>query len=155
MEPKLGSVWALKGQQPIVPTNSNWSRVNLTGFVDPYRGHIIVNTMPRGNSDNFIKQLDIVMEAYREKRLVTLYLDNARWHKTKSVYAWEKSNPSVKLAYLPKYAPEINPIERHWWYLRKETTQNVLFETVGQCWEAINAHFTGLDQEKIIKLCQI
>ena len=37
LELKLGSVWSLKGQQPKVPTNSSWARVNLTGFVDPVR----------------------------------------------------------------------------------------------------------------------
>jgi transposase len=155
LEPKMGAVWAIKGNQPKVPTNSSWSRVNLTGFVDPYRGQIIVNTMPKGNSENFVKQLEIVLEANKDRRLITLYLDNARWHKTDLVKDWVKANPPIKLEFLPKYAPKVNPIERHWWYLRKETTQNVLFETVEQCWDAIQGHFARLNAEKIINLCQI
>jgi transposase len=148
-------VWSLKGQQPIVPTNSSWTRVNLTGFVDPYRGTIMVNTMPKGNSENFVKQLELVLEANKDKRLITLYLDNAKWHKTNLVKDWVNENPTVKIEYLPKYAPEVNPIERHWWYLRKATTQNVLFETAEKCWNAIENHFVNLTSDKIVGLCQI
>ena len=46
--------------------------------------------------------------------MITLYVDNAKWHKTNLVKNWVIKNPSVKLEYLPKYAPDVNPIERHW-----------------------------------------
>ena len=82
LEPKLGAMWSLKGVQPIVPTNSSWSRVNLTGFVDPLRGKILVNQMEKGNSENFVKQLEIVKKKYKHKKRITLYVDNAKWHKT-------------------------------------------------------------------------
>jgi transposase len=77
------------------------------------------------------------------------------WHKTNLVKDWAIANPSVKLEYLPKYAPEVNPIERHWWFLRKTTTQNVLFETAEQCWEAVKNHFANLTSDQIVRLCQI
>lgn len=155
LEPKLGAVWSLKGVQPIVPTNSSWSRVNLTGFVDPVRGKILVTQMVKGNSENFVKQLDMVKNKYKHKTKITIFVDNARWHKTKIVKAWEANNTKVKIDFLPKYAPELNPIERHWWFLRKEATQNVLFETVEECWNAINNHFKSLTTEQIKVLYQI
>jgi len=155
LEPTLGPIWSLKGKQPKVPTNSSWTRVNLTGFVDPVRGTIMVNNMPKGNSENFVKQLELVLEAFKDKRLVTIYVDNARWHKTDLVKNWVKNNPTINLDYLPKYAPDVNPIERHWWFLRKETTQCVLFESYEECWEAIKYHFDILTPEAIKALCQI
>jgi transposase len=30
----------------------------------------------------------------------------------------------IELHYLPKYAPETNPIERVWWHLRETITRN-------------------------------
>jgi hypothetical protein len=45
----------------------------------------MVNTMPKGNSENFVKQLELVLEAYKDERLITLYLDNVKWHKTNLV----------------------------------------------------------------------
>lgn len=155
LEPKLGVVWSLKGVQPIVPTNSSWSRVNLTGFVDPLKGKILVTQMVKGNSENFVKQLEIVKKKYRQKTKISIYVDNARWHKTKIVKEWETNNPKVKIDFLPKYAPKLNPIERHWWYLRKETTQNALYENVEECWSAIDSHFKALTSKQIIILCQI
>ena len=111
--------------------------------------------MVKGNSENFVKQLELILEANKKMRMITLYVDNAKWHKTNLVKEWVFKNPSVKLEYLPKYAPDVNPIKRHWWFLRKHTTQNVLFETWEKCWEAIKFHFDNLSQEKIILLCQI
>jgi len=99
LEPTLGAVWSLKGQQPMVPTNSSWTRINLTGFVDPIRGTIMVNTMPKGNSENFVKQLELVLESNKDKRLITLYVDNARWHKTNLVKEWVLANPSIKIEF--------------------------------------------------------
>jgi putative transposase len=155
LEPKLGVVWGLRGAQPIVPTNSSWSRVNLTGFVDPVRGKILVTRMAKGNSENFVEQLNLVKKKYRRKTKITLYVDNARWHKTKIVKEWEANNINVKIEFLPKYAPELNPIERHWWYLRKETTQNVLYKNEEECWKSINGHFKSLTPKQIKILCQI
>lgn len=155
LEPKLGAVWSLKGAQPIVPTNSSWSRVNLTGFVDPVKGKILVTQMEKGNSENFIKQLEIVGKRYKKKRKITIYVDNARWHKTRLVKLWQRKNKKVKLKFMPKYAPKLNPIERHWWFLRKQSTQNVLFETKEECWNTIDNHFKGLTPNEIIILCQI
>ena len=155
LEPKLGAMWSLKGVQPIVPTNSSWSRVNLTGFVDPLRGKILVNQMEKGNSENFVKQLEIVKKKYKHKKRITLYVDNATWHKTNIVKEWVANNTKIKIDFLPKYAPELNPIERHWWYLRKEATQSVLFENKEECWNTINDHFKSLTAKQIKVLCQI
>jgi hypothetical protein len=78
LEPTISKIWSFKGKQPKVPTNSNWTRVNLTGFVDPVRGTIIVNKMPKGNSENFVKQLELVLEFYKDIKLITIYVDNTR-----------------------------------------------------------------------------
>ncbi|HAW49814.1 TPA: hypothetical protein DCX16_02540 [bacterium] len=62
---------------------------------------------------------------------------------------------SFKIDYLPPYLPELNPVERQWWYLRKQAIQTALFDTVDQCWDAIKRHFENLTKEKVKTLCQI
>ena len=44
---------------------------------------------------------------------VLLVLDNASWHKTKSL-EWHH----IKPVYLPPYSPDFNPIERFWQHLK-------------------------------------
>ena len=38
--------------------------------------------------------------------------------------------PAHPLVFLPKYSPELNPIERIWWHLRDEITRNHRHRTI-------------------------
>jgi len=110
----LSKIWAPRGQQPEILTHSPYGRVNLTGFVCPLRGELIINQIAKGNAENFIKQLEIIKDFYKEFQ-VKIYVDNAKWHKTKAVIEWVKNSKTIILDFLPKYAPNANPMERHWW----------------------------------------
>ncbi len=150
----LGKIWAPKGQQPEIITHSPYGKVNLTGFVCPANGDIFINQMEKGNSENFIKQLAFLAETYHGFN-VKLYVDNARWHKTKTVYEWLEENPGIELKFLPKYAPKINPMERHWWYLRRRKTKNKVFDSKEECMNSINEHLTEMTKGEVSIICQI
>lgn len=154
LDADLAKIWAPKGQQPEILTHSPFGKVNLTGFVCPVRGELIINQMERGNSINFIKQLELVKEVYKNFKL-KIYVDNAKWHKTANVVDWLASNPTVNLGFLPKYAPKANPMERHWWYLRKRKTKNKVFDSIKDCWKAIEEHMASMGKEEIKIICQI
>jgi len=49
--------------------------------------------MIKGNSENFVKQLELILEANKEMRMITLYVDNAKWHKTNLVKDWVEKKP--------------------------------------------------------------
>ncbi|MCI0354797.1 MAG: transposase [Acidobacteria bacterium] len=54
--------------------------------------------------------------------------DNARFHRAatcRPVRAYlQQWGHRIRLHYLPKYAPDTNPIERVWWHLHEEITRN-------------------------------
>jgi len=150
----LGKIWATKGQQPEIVSHSPFGRVNLTGFVCPANGDIIINHMERGNSENFIKQLQIIKDLYQDYT-VKIYVDNARWHKTKTVFEWVGNNPTIQIDFLPKYAPKANPMERHWWYLRKRKTKNKVFDSKTDCLNSIKEHLSEMTKSEIKRICQI
>lgn len=135
-------------------THSPYGRVNLTGFVCPSRGEIFINPMEKGNSENFKKQLAFLAATYKGY-MVKLYVDNARWHKTKTVMEWIEKNPNIELRFLPKYAPQINPMERHWWYLRKRKTKNKVFDSKEDCINSIKNHLMEMSKEQVITICQV
>jgi transposase len=37
---------------------------------------------------------------------------------------WKDYKHRIELVYLPPYSPDLNPIERVWWYMRKKITHN-------------------------------
>jgi len=154
LDADLSKIWAPRGQQPEILTHSPYGRVNLTGFVCPLRGELIINQITKGNAENFIKQLEFVKNFYKEFQ-VKIYVDNAKWHKTKAVIEWVKNSETIILDFLPKYAPKANPMERHWWYLRKRKTKNKVFDSKEDCMKSINEHLKEISKKEITTICQI
>jgi transposase len=71
--------------------------------------------------------------------------DNAAFHTSRAVREYlARWGHRISLHYLPKYAPETNPIERVWWHLHETLTRNhrcrTLEELVRQAyaWFAVN-----------------
>jgi transposase len=51
--------------------------------------------------------------------------DNAKFHDRRAVQEYlAKWGHRIELHYLPKYAPDTNPIERDWWHRRETITRN-------------------------------
>jgi putative transposase len=40
----------------------------------------------------------------------------------------EKYKERIELVFLPAYSPDLNPMERIWWYMRKKITHNRYIE---------------------------
>lgn len=154
LDADLKKIYAIKGHQPQVITHSPYGKINLTGFVNPKDGEIFINQMAKGNSENFIKQLEFLKEKY-ENKIVKLYVDNARWHKTRAVWSWIEKNSAIKLDFLPKYAPKLNPMERHWWNLRRLKTKNKVFSSKEECWNSVQEYTNEITKDEIMRICQI
>jgi transposase len=115
---------------------------------------LIIHQIEKGNTANFIQQLSMIQEMYLGF-VLKIYVDNAKWHKTQSVKDFLSQNPRIKLDFLPIYAPNANPMERHWWYLRKKKMKNKVFNSKQECWEAIEDHLKTISKEEINSICQI
>ena len=82
--------------------------------------------MERTNSETFVEFLKELRQEYG--RLVIL-LDNASYHRYRAVNEFVKSTcGEIKLAYLPPYTPQLNPIEIQWRVL-KEMLAGKYFES--------------------------
>jgi putative transposase len=59
--------------------------------------------------------------------------DNASFHDCRAVQEFLACHPGrIVLHYLPKYAPERNPIERIWWHLYETITRNHRRRTIDE-----------------------
>lgn len=101
-------VWAKKGSKPIWYYRGNHIRENILGAVNPRTGGLETLIMPRNDSEIFQYFLDYFKER-TENRSIVLVLDNASWHKVKTLN-WGNIVP----LFLPPYSPELNPIEELW-----------------------------------------
>ena len=123
--------WSEKGSQPkIQQKQRNRERKTLFGCVEPETGKVIAQTSDKGNTLTFFTFLVSVVRMYPNQKVVVV-LDNVRYHHAKRLKPiLEKYKSRLELVYLPAYSPDLNPMERIWWYMRKKITHNRYLESM-------------------------
>lgn len=125
--PKIGSMWMLRGQQATVVTPGTNSKRYLAGSMNWRTGEIVLTEGGKRNADLFLAHLDDLRRRYRCYRLIHVICDNAIFHTERCGKVREylrRWGHRLKIHFLPTYAPETNPIERVWWHLHEEITRN-------------------------------
>ena len=112
----LTRVWAKRGTRPRALRDRRYAWAYLFGAVCPERGVGAAVVMPHVN---------VVAEGAH----AVLVLDRAGWHTSPKLRIPE----NISLLSLPPYAPESNPVEQVWAYLRA----NFLSHRVWDSYEAI------------------
>jgi transposase len=77
---------------------------------------------------------------YPTKRLIHVFLDNARYHHGVLVQEWlARSGCRIKLHFIPSYCPHLNPIERLWRLMHQRVTHNRCYVTYNDfCQSVLN-----------------
>jgi transposase len=131
LNPKVGCMWMERGWQATIETPGNNEKRCLAGSIHWRTGRVLLTEgKPKeGRSAAlFVRHLDDLRRAFRHYRVVHVICDNAGTHtaeRSKLVRAYQAEwGHRVVLHYLPKYAPDTNPIERVWWRLHEAVTRN-------------------------------
>jgi transposase len=131
LNPKVGCQWMRRGEQAAVETPGTNEKRYLAGSIHWRTGRVFLTEgRPKeGRSAAlFLRHLDDLRRAFRHYRVIHIVCDNAGTHTaehSKAVRAYlEERGERVKVHYLPKYAPDTNPIERVWWRLHEAVTRN-------------------------------
>lgn len=78
-------------------------------------------------------------------------MDNVRYHHAKRLKPiLEKYKHKIELVYLPSYSPDLNPIERIWWYMRKKITHNRYLESMNDRIEKFTEFMKTFEKENQI-----
>src|SRR3954467_2317906 len=114
--PKIGSMWMVKGQQAEVETPGNNEKRYLSGSIHWRTGQVFLTEgAPKQGRDTplFLAHLDDLRSRLRRYRVIHVICDSARCHTSEevAVYLWDHRD-RIKLHLLPKYSPDCNPIER-------------------------------------------
>ena len=111
----------------------------------------------RGNSINFFSFLLKLSKAYDNKK-VYIVLDNVAYHHSKRIKAvLERYKHKMEFIFLPPYSPDLNPMERIWWYMRKKITHNRATETMEKRIENFRNFITPMAEqnETGMELCNL
>ena len=114
-----------KGSSPgINQKQRKRERKTLFGCIEPETGMVVTAKADKGNTVTFFSFLLLVAKAYHDRKVV-MVLDNVPYHHARRLKpVLERYKHRIELIYLPSYSPDLNPIERVWWYMRKKITRN-------------------------------
>jgi len=117
--------WAEKGKQPkINQKQRKRERKTLFGCIEPETGIAVTAKADKGNTIGFFSFLLLVTKFYSGQKVI-MVLDNVPYHHAKRLKPiLERYRHKIELVYLPPYSPDLNPIERVWWYMRKKIAHN-------------------------------
>jgi transposase len=115
-DPRPRRRWAKIGEKARVTKNGDHLRMNVCGAVCPRQGQFYALEFSHTDADTFQVFLDHANRdlSFERKRNI-LILDNASWHKVKSL-RWGR----FEVLFLPAYSPDLNPIEKLWLLLKAE-----------------------------------
>lgn len=141
LNPKIGSQWMLRSQQAAVVTPGSNEKRHLAGSLHWRTGTLLLSSPgTRRNAQLFLAHLDDLRARLRGFHKIHVICDNARFHDCKAVRAYlAQWADRIEVHYLPKYAPETNPIERVWWHLHETITRNHRCRTLEELLEQVYA----------------
>lgn len=116
-----GRTWGQRGKTPIVQVDGKRQRVNAISAVAPNGAFWHNVYYGKLNSDMFIEFLTDL--AKRHPGHIHLVLDSLPLHKSAAVQNFVSLNQDhLTLHFLPTYAPELNPDELVWHYMKSRGT---------------------------------
>lgn len=114
--------WAPKGQTPVLQYHFNWHPLSVIAGITFCRFYfrLFPGTIKGPEIVEFLKALKDTIG----KKLLIIW-DGLRAHQSRLVRAFvEATQGAIQLERLPAYAPELNPVEYIWGYLKQHALAN-------------------------------
>jgi hypothetical protein len=149
--PYLARCWARRGTELRIQAPGQAKKQAMLGAFDPVHRRLLVHASPTKRSTDFVELLDQLGAAYgtaeRARPLVAV-LDNGPIHRSKLTTRAQALRPWLTLEWLPKYAPELNDIERCWRDLKQHQLANRTFVDADALARAIPDAVARLNHER-------
>ncbi len=156
--PYLARAWAKRGCDLRVEAPGQSKKRAMIGALDCAAHQLIVNTSATKRSSDFITFLGRLDASYgpgpgRRDKPVVFVLDNGPIHTSKASRAALADRDWLTIEWLPKYAPELNDIERSWRDLKGHFLAHQTFVDIDHLDQAIHKGITDMNQERQSPLC--
>jgi transposase len=122
----LTRVWAERGSRPAAPKDCRYACAYLFGAVCPGRGVGAALVLPAANQRAMSLHLAEISGQVAPGAHAVVVMDGAGWHQRGPEL---RIPPNITPLLLPPYAPELNPVENVWAFLRSNKLSNSVFDS--------------------------
>ena len=120
----IGRQWARRGTRPRQPADQRYKSAYLFGAICPKRGTGAALALPFADTEAMQLHIDKISRHVEQGAHAVLVMDRAGWHTTANLKMPENITP----IFLPSRAPDLNPVENIWQYLRQNWLSNRVFD---------------------------
>ncbi|MEC4722786.1 transposase [Noviherbaspirillum sp. CPCC 100848] len=140
--PPLHAMWSPRGVPARVMLSGGNARRVVFGCLNLKTGHRLFRACRRQRAEEFQAFLWQVHHHYGGRHIVML-LDSDTSHTARSSQTLAK-RLGIELIWLPKRAPELNPVEALWGQAKKAVSANWQYQSIDEHVDAFLAYVRGL-----------
>lgn len=142
--PSVARTWSLRGQTPVLQHSFTWKQLSAIAGLTFQQFYF--RFFPGAiRSEQIIEFLGALKQQIKQPLLIIW--DGAAIHRSRKVSTWlEKLDGHIAVARLPAYAPELNPVEAIWAYLKKHEIANLCLNTIGEVGEFARNRLKSMQQ---------
>ena len=142
----LSYTWAPRGQQPLVKTGGKRKGSKVFGLIDDFTGRLFTaGHSGRFNAASYCAFLAGVLAQTTQS--IILIQDGARYHTAAATQAFVATHAErLRVAQLPSYSPDYNPIEHLWRNIKRHNTHNRYFPEFSDLMTAVETALTHFQQ---------
>ncbi len=141
-----GKTWGLRGVTPTVPNCGDRFKTNMISAIS-FSGQL-TSMLFDSNMDSEAFKSFIRYLSTKTKLKIYLIIDNAPWHKSAATQEiLEELDGWLELFYLPPYAPELNPVEVIWAYVKKQCIGASLVKSIEQLVELLEKTLSAISDD--------
>jgi transposase len=126
--PSVARTWSLRGHTPVLRHSFTWKQRSVIAALSSRQFYF--RFFPGAiRSEQVIEFLGALKRQL--KRPLLVLWDGATPHRSHQVKTWlEQLQGHIAVARLPPYAPELNPVEAIWAYLKKHEIANLCLDSI-------------------------
>jgi putative transposase len=135
-----------------IPAAGEDHKFTVFGALDYASGQLFCQISPAKNRETFAHFVATLAAAFPDEEVIVV-LDNVGYHKSHRLREqWQQMSDRLTPLWLPAYAPQLNPIERVWLWLKEKLAchrwwmdTDRLIQATTTLLASIEVHFHSLD----------
>jgi transposase len=137
--------WIKRGATRELKSNHGRVNVNINGALSWPDRQVVHLQAEKITSEAMIALFETLAARHPTASAIKVVLDNASYNRSAAVKAYlAREDCRIQLVFLPPYSPNLNLIERLWWFLKKTALWNEHYPTFADFKAAINGFFRDL-----------
>jgi transposase len=157
MAPVVRRTWAPRGQTPVIRhrtrSHKKISAVGAIAIRSTGRSPRLMFRLLEGqNLDSALAVQFLVQLKQNIQGPIIVIWDRLQAHRSKKVMTWLANQTRIEIEHFPPYAPELNPVEYLWAYLKTSPLANYVPEDLDQLYLETKSALCGARKRKDLLL---